>query len=80
MNMKVEAIIILFIINLSCTLPKQINDHCSKFNGALNHSLVECPPAKFMIKNNLFECYDKYYKENCKYIYTADNHTFGQKY
>ena len=35
--------------------------NCTKFGG-LNHyhPLVECPPANFMLKDNLVECFDNF--------------------
>ena len=58
---------ILFVLTFSFAY-NFAEDRCSSFEGSYpNHSLVECPQAKFMVKDNLFECYDKKYKEVGKY-------------
>lgn len=42
---------------------KPTNDRCSNFSGLMpNTYLIECPPAKFMFKDE-YECYDKTCKD-----------------
>ena len=51
---------------------EEFPDLCSRFEGYFyDTALEECPQAKFMVKDNLFECYDKFYKEKqskCKIV------------
>ena len=49
-------------IPLPCNFAEELQDRCSKFEGISRYPLVECPQAKFMVKDDLFECYDKQYK------------------
>ena len=59
----------LFLLLLTISLPSKFagQDRCSRFEGHdSGYPLVECPQAKFMVKDDLFECYDKYFKEKRK--------------
>ena len=61
----------LFLLLLTISLPSkfagQLQNRCSRFEGHdSGYPLVECPQAKFMVKDDLFECYDKYFKEKRK--------------
>ena len=62
--------VILFVLTFSLVsnLAEELSDHC--FEGSSGLPLVECPQAKFMVKDDLFECYDKVYKEQrkCKIV------------
>ena len=59
-DMSYQRNVVLFILLL-----KQVTEgsgyNCSDFKSILsNFTLVECPPAKFMLKDNLVECFDNY--------------------
>ena len=43
--------------------------NCSDFNmyGSGHVPLAECPPARFMLKDNLVECFDNYTKYTDEY-------------
>jgi hypothetical protein len=58
----------IFLFVLTFSFAYNFADRCSKFEG-FHGSLVECPQANFMVKDDLFECYDKHYKELSKYNY-----------
>ena len=59
-----QIIIFALTFSLTSNLAEELPDRCTRFEGHLyNSTLVECPPAKFMIKDELFECYDKTYKD-----------------
>ena len=57
--------LILLILLLKSQVPEGSGYNCSDFSGFYGgqYPLVECPPAKFMIKDNLVECFDNY--TNC---------------
>ena len=61
--------IFLFVLTFSFAynFAEELLDRCSRFNGSWGVPLVECPQAKFMVKDDLFECYDKHFKEVRKY-------------
>ena len=67
--MQLNIFFALLVLLLSSGFANQITDRCAKFDGAYGLPLVECPPAKFMIKDDLFECYDKNYREQRMYMY-----------
>ena len=55
--------VILIILLLKSQVSEGSGYNCSNFKGYYsNHPLVECPPAKFMLKDNLVECFDNYTK------------------
>ena len=61
-NMLYHGIIVLLILVLISQETKESGYNCTDFDG-YQHSgypLVECPPAKFMIKDNLVECFDNF--------------------
>ena len=63
--------VILLILFLKSQVTEQSGYNCSDFkgNGGSQFPLVECPPAKFMLKDNLVECFDsatKYHNEYSK--------------
>ena len=69
---KMFALVLTF--SLASNFAEKLPDRCSRFEGSypkLNPlPLVECPQAKFMVKEDLFECYDKNYKESkCKIVH-----------
>ena len=51
--------------SLASNFAEGLPDRCSEFEGFFgpDYPLVECPQAKFMVKDDLFECYDKHYKD-----------------
>ena len=58
------ANIFLPILMLSlCNLTEGKGYDCSKFDShSMGRTLVECPPAKFMVEDNLVECFDNFTK------------------
>ena len=58
------------IFSLPSNFAEELTDRCARFEGNLGsgYPLVECPQAKFMVKDDLFECYDKFYRDigKCK--------------
>ena len=52
----------LFIFVLHIQLSKESVYNCSQFHDVYHEPLVQCPPSKFMLKNNLVECFDNYSK------------------
>ena len=62
-NMLSNGNVVLIILLLKSQVPEGSGYNCSDFDS-LNqiYSLVECPPAKFMLKDNLVECFDNYTK------------------
>ena len=68
-NMLYHGIVVLFILLLKSQLTKENGYNCSDFEGhhGSSHPLVECPPAKFMLKDNLVECFDNYTKNKNYY-------------
>ena len=63
-NMLYHGNVVLLILLLKSQLTKENGYNCSDFkgNGGSQFPLVECPPAKFMLKDNLVECFDNYTK------------------
>ena len=61
--------IFLFVLTFSFAynFAEELLVRCSRFEGLYGGPLVECPQAKFMVKDDLFECYDKQFKELRKY-------------
>ena len=60
-----KIIIFALTFSLPSNFAKELPDRCSNFEGLYpDYPLVECPQAKFMFKDDLFECYDKFNKEN----------------
>ena len=57
--------VVLFILLLN-HVTKGSGYNCSDFEGVYGskYPLEECPPAKFMLKDNLVECFDKCTKNN----------------
>ena len=58
-DMSYHGNVVLFILLLN-KVTEGSGYNCSDFKGAFGseHPLVECPPAKFMLKDNLVECFD----------------------
>ena len=54
--------LILLILLLISQVTEGSGYNCSDFDQ--KHPLVECPPAKFMLKDNLVECFDNYTKNS----------------
>ena len=48
----------LLIFLMHFHISKESGYNCSQFDGFRGEPLVECPPAKFMLKDNLVECFD----------------------
>ena len=64
--------LILLILLLISQVTEGSGYNCSDFSGyyGSEYPLVECPPAKFMLKDNLVECFDNYTRNeqsNSKY-------------
>ena len=68
-NMLYHGNVVLLILLLKSQLTKENGYNCSDFEGhhGSSHPLVECPPAKFMLKDNLVECFDNYTKNTYEY-------------
>ena len=63
--MSYHGNVVLFILLLN-HVTKGSGYNCSDFEGVYGskHPLEECPPAKFMLKDNLVECFDNCTKNN----------------
>ena len=63
-DMLYYAMTVLMILLLMFQVAEESEYNCSDFDGHFgsNRPLVECPPAKFMLKDNLKECFDNYTK------------------
>ena len=62
-NMLYHGNVVLLILLLKSQLTKESGYNCSDFKGVYpfpKYPLVECPPAKFMLKDNLVECFDNF--------------------
>ena len=59
-DMLYHGNLILLILLLISQVTEGSGYNCSDFDGlhGSEHLLVECPPAKFMLKDNLVECFD----------------------
>ena len=51
-----------FIFVVEIHISKGSVYNCSQFHDSYGEPLVQCPPSKFMVKNNLEECFDNYSK------------------
>ena len=56
--MQYQGVLLLLILLLSSHLTEESGYSCSDFHNQAGKPLEECPPAKFMLKDNLVECYD----------------------
>ena len=61
-DMLYHGNLILLILLLISQVPVGSGYNCSDFSGFYPVPLVECPPAKFMLQDNLVECFDNYTK------------------
>ena len=60
--MSYHGNVVLFILLLN-HVTEGSGYNCSDFKGVYeNTHLEECPPAKFMLEDNLVECFDNYAK------------------
>ena len=57
-DMLYHGNLILLILLLISQVTEGSGYNCSDFDQ--KHPLVECPPAKFMLKDNLVECFDNF--------------------
>ena len=58
-------IIVFITLLLKFQLTEAASYNCSDFDGhagPYKYPMVACPPAKFMLENDLLECYDNYSK------------------
>ena len=57
-----HGIVVLLILLLISQVTEESGYNCSDFDGhyGSEYPLVECPPAKFMLKDNLVECFDNF--------------------
>ena len=53
-----QDVILLFILLQKSHLTEESGYNCSDFRNGYGHPLRECPPAKFMLKDHLVECFD----------------------
>lgn len=58
MNMQYQGIILFLILLPKFCLTEESGYKCSDFHNAAGKFLEECPLAKFMLVENLVECYD----------------------
>ena len=63
-NMQSLGSILLFILLLKSHLTEESGYNCSDFHNGAGTPLEECPPAKFMLKDHLVECFDGVRKGN----------------
>ena len=58
--MLYQGNVVFLILLLKCQVTEGSGYNCSDFKGyyGIQYPLVECPPAKFMLKDNLVECFD----------------------
>ena len=56
--MQYQGIILFLILLPKFRLTEESGYKCSDFHNAAGKLLEECPPAKFMLVENLVECYD----------------------
>ena len=64
-------VVILIFLQLS-QVTEGSGYNCSDFDGHFQgHPLVECPPAKFMLTDNLLECFDNHTKTTADYYSNA---------
>ena len=63
-DMLYHGNLILLILLLISQVTEGSGYNCSDFSGyyGSKYPLVECPPAKFMLKDNLVECFDNHEK------------------
>ena len=61
--MQYQVFILLLILLLKSQSTKESGYNCSDFLYAYGQPLEECPPAKFMLEDQLVECYDKYFRD-----------------
>ena len=68
--MQYQGVILLLILLLKFHITEESEYNCSEFHDGFGEPLEECPPAKFMLKDQLVECFDSSYKEEqnvCKF-------------
>ena len=57
--------LVLLILLLKSQVTEGSGYNCSDFKSQQSkYTLVECPPAKFMLKDNLVECFDNFTKQS----------------
>ena len=56
--MQYQGVIFSFLLLLKSHLTQESGYNCSDFDNGADKPLVECPPAKFMLEDNLVECFD----------------------
>ena len=67
-DMSYHGNVVLFILLLN-QVTEGSEYNCSDFKGnnGIKHPLEECPPANFMLNDNLLECFDNYTKTTSDY-------------
>ena len=68
--MQYQGVLLLFILLLNSHITEESGYKCSDFHNQAGKPLEECPPAKFMLKDQLVEYFDSSYKEEqnvCKF-------------
>ena len=61
-KMQYQEVILLLIVLLKSQLTEESGYNCSDFHDGFGIPLEECPPAKFMLTDNLVECFSNYSK------------------
>ena len=83
--MQYMEIIAFITLLLKFQLTESASYNCSDFDGHAGpgqYPMVACPPAKFMLENNLLECYDNYskYTEGMWLNVGAGTYVFSMQY
>ena len=56
--MQCQGVILLLLLLLKSRLTEERGYNCSDFHDLAGDPLEECPLAKFMLKDQLVECFD----------------------
>ena len=78
--MQYQGVFLLFILLLKSHFTEESGYNCSDFYDGYGEPLVECPPAKFMLKDHLLECFSNTSKSAQGRLYTLfENENERQK-
>ena len=62
--MLYQGVILLLMLLLKSCLTEKSGYNCFDFHDNAGRPLEECPPAKFMLKDHLVECFDRHSKSD----------------
>ena len=68
--MQFQGVILLLMLLLKSRLTEESGYNCSDFHNEYDLPLYKCPPAKFMLTDNLVECYDRDLKSNGRHSFS----------